>query len=1064
MSGSFRPGSSPERASGRFSGSLRFGPSLVSVSALIWAGAAWADTTISTTVTAPVATSTAASGQPDNVIITGSVRPTAGAAVTLDSSNTVTITGGAVSTQDADNTTGILIKGGLTGGVTNTGIIEYDETAIPATNDRGIIDAPFAKGTGRFGIRLLGPGAFTGVIDNAAGGGITVQGNDSAGISLESALVGSVLNGGAMTVTGSRVFGIQTLSSVSGDVSSIGSITVAGEGAQAIAVGGDVGGGVIVQGSINVTGYRYTTRAGSSQFLSELGPLELLQGGPGVSVAGNVGKGFLVAAPPTLDPNNADVDGDGIPDAIETTGAITSYGAAPGVVVGAMGRSVSLSNVGTGATTAYGFVNNGTITGFGVYDGVTASGVQLGVAGGGAVTTGGGLYNSGTITAQAYAADATGLTLNSGATAPIIHNDGLISASLASDLEGTTARAIVVNAGASAPVLQNAGAIAVRATGAKGDAVAILDRSGTLAEIENVRTISAGRIVADTTQTVTGHDIAIDVSANTTGVLLAQKDISAGATLPAITGALMFGSGGDTLDIQAGKITGDISLGAGANALNISGGAAVAGRLTAAGGTLALNVGAGSLQINGTDAVSVSNFNLGTGSTLIVTADPSAATATRLNVSGTATIDTGAKIGVRLASISNLSSTFTVIQAAHLTAGAIDSSLLDNVPYLYTASMATNANAGTVNITVARKTAAQLGLSSQQSAAYDSLLLAVNEDAGLRGVVLNQTNSQGLSAIFDQLLPNHSGAVFHATQAAVQAFARPLDDRQDPVGGGFWLQEINTGLFADGGTDSQAYKAYGFGAVGGYEFARSPLGIVGVSLGAATTEIDSKGAASDQKLTAEIVDAGVYWRASVGGFSANARLAGDFVHVSSDRVASGLGSDGTPVIRTANGRWSGYGVNGRVMGSYEARLSRRVYLRPQVSADFLRIQEGSYTESGGGDGMNLAVDSRASTSASLFAGVALGAIYGDQQTPWGPEVLVGYRNVVSETLDPTSARFVAVGNIFSLRADQISGQGAEARLSLKGENGSGGFAAEAGAQSRDTLTIYDLRLTAHFSF
>ena len=375
MSRSFRPGSSPTRGSSRFSGALRFGPSLVSASALIWAGAALADTTISTAVTAPVATSTAASGQPDNVIITGSVRPTSGAAVTLDSNNTVAITGGAVSTQNTDNTTGILIKGGLTGGVTSTGVIEYDETATPATNDKGIIDAPFATGTGRFGIRLIGPGAFTGVINNAAGGGITVQGNDSAGISLESALVGSVLNNGTMTVSGSRVFGIHTLSTVSGDVSSVGSITATGQGAQAIAVGGDVGGGVIVQGAITVTGYRYTTRVTDTKFLSELGPLELLQDGPAVSVAGNVGKGFLVAAPPTLDPNNTDVNGNGVADASETTGVITSYGAAPGVVVGAVGRNVSLGNVGTGATTAYGFVNNGTIAGFGVYDGVTAAAI-----------------------------------------------------------------------------------------------------------------------------------------------------------------------------------------------------------------------------------------------------------------------------------------------------------------------------------------------------------------------------------------------------------------------------------------------------------------------------------------------------------------------------------------------------------------------------------------------------------------------------------------------------------------------------------------------------------------
>ncbi len=1061
MTGRFSPGfePAPARTAGR-SAMLRFG---VSLSALIWAGAAAADTTISTAVTTPVATSTAASGAPDNVIVTGSVKPASGVAVTLDSNNTVT-NSGVLSTQNTNDTTGVLVKGGTTGSVANTATIEYDETATPSdTNGDGNIDGPFATGSRRFGVRIIGPGAFTGSVTNVTGGTITVQGNDSAGISAETDVVGSISNAGVIAVTGDRSVGIKTTGAVSGNISSTGTLTVTGQGAQAISVGGNVGGGLIVQGPLSVSGYRYTTRSTDKTFLSKLGADDLLQGGSAISIGGNLGRGFLVDAPPALDANNADVDGDGIPDASENTGVINAYGAAPAVVVGAAGRSVSLGNVGTDAGTAYGFVNRGTITGQGIYDGVTASGVQLGVAGGGAVTLGGGLHNFGTITAQAYGADATGLTFNSGASATVIRNDGTLSASLATDATGATARAIVINAGASVPVLQNASSIAARVGGQKGDAVAILDRSGTLVEIENIQSISAGRTIFDSTQAVTGHDIAIDVSANTTGVHLIQSDVSNGAALPSITGALAFGSGADRLDIQAGKVTGDVALGAGANVLNIGAGATVTGRLTATGGTAAIAVGAGTLQITGTDAVAVSNLSLASGSTLIVTADPSAGVATKLNVAGTATIGSGAKIGVRVASISATPATFTVIQASRLTAGTIDSSLLGSVPFLFNASLQTNTVAGTVNVTVARKSAAELGLSSAQTAAYDSLLKAVNLDSGLRGVVLNQGNRASVVSVFNQLLPNYNGSVFHSAQSAVQAFARPLDERQDPVGGGFWVQEINNGLFADDGASGQGYKSIGFGAVAGYEFGGSRLGILGVTLGASTSEIDSKGSAADQKLTANVVDAGVYWRASRGPFSGNVRLAGDYLNVSSDRVASGVGADGVPVTRTAAGRWSGYGFNGRVMGSYEARYGR-YYLRPQISADFVRLEEAAYTESGGGPGMNLSVAARTSSSASVFAGVALGALYGSQQTPWGPEVLVGYRDVFSETLDATSARFVAAGDIFSLQADQVNGQGAEARLSLKGENGTGGFAAEAGAQARDTLTTYDLRLSAHFTF
>ncbi|MGZ6040064.1 MAG: autotransporter outer membrane beta-barrel domain-containing protein, partial [Phenylobacterium sp.] len=174
------------------------------------------------------------------------------------------------------------------------------------------------------------------------------------------------------------------------------------------------------------------------------------------------------------------------------------------------------------------------------------------------------------------------------------------------------------------------------------------------------------------------------------------------------------------------------------------------------------------------------------------------------------------------------------------------------------------------------------------------------------------------------------------------------------------------------------------------------------------------------------------------------------------------GGDGLAVNRRSSGQWSGYGLNSRVAASYEARFGR-YYIRPIATIDYLRLMEGSYTESGGGQGMDLAVNSRTSSRTSLFAGVAVGATYGVDST-WGPEVLLGYKGVAAEQLGTTRAKFVSGGDAFDLRAGSISGQGAAAHLSLKGENGSGGFAVEGGAESRDGLNIYDLRLAGHIQF
>ncbi len=114
--------------------------------------------------------------------------------------------------------------------------------------------------------------------------------------------------------------------------------------------------------------------------------------------------------------------------------------------------------------------------------------------------------------------------------------------------------------------------------------------------------------------------------------------------------------------------------------------------------------------------------------------------------------------------------------------------------------------------------------------------------------------------------------------------------------------------------------------------------------------------------------------------------------------------------------------------------------------------------------MDLAVAHRTSSSASADAGVAVGAVFQNDLAQWSPELMVGYRDVATEHIDATRAHFVSGVTEFGLPANQIGGQGVLARVALKGENSSGGFAAEAGAERRDALTIYDLRLTAHLAF
>jgi hypothetical protein len=1033
---------------------LLAGPAMVSASALLWAAPALAQTaatstTISDNRTTPVVTSTAG-----DVTINagGSIKPPSGAAVTQDSSNAIT-NNGVIEFQNLDNVVAIKSTGANTGSITNNGTLEVDDTSTTTTDSNGIVHGPFANGTKRFGIQAVGPGTLTADISNGQAGAITIKGDNSAGISIETNLSGALSNFGNISVSGTNSFGIHTTGTVGNGVTLSGTLSASGQGTQGVNLGNDVTGQVLINGAISTTGYRYTTRSTDPTFLGHLTADDLLQSGATVTVGGSVSGGILVDATTTTDATT------GL--ATTVAGSISSTAAAPALVVGAVGRNITIGNVGTGVD-AFGVEIKGSVGGSGVYDGVTSTALQVGVAGGGTVDTSGGIRISGSVSAQSYAASATAMTLN-GVIVPVFRNEGAIAAVMNSDAAGSAAAGVIIGAGSNVSVFQNAATLTASAAGQKADVIALVDNSGTLSEIENIGTITTARTLSTTGAPITGRNIALDLHLNTSGVHLLQDEPTGDTDIPAITGSVLLGSGGDRVEILAGTLTGNVDLGAGANSLTIDNGAVVKGNLDAVGGTVALSVANGSLQINDASQLKLTSLNLGAASSLVVTADPALGLATSMNVAGTATLASGAKIGVRLASILPGTATYTLIQATQLTSTAADSTLLGASPFLYNTSLTTNAAAGTISATLTRKTAAQLGLPTNTAAAFEPLIANIGKDAGLEGALLIQTDRTSLINLYNQLLPNHSGSVFNTVAASVSAFARPLDDRQDPKGGGFWMQETNAGVFANGKNDDPGYKAWSFGVVAGYEVPRTPLGILGATFGASTDEIYPDNVDSAEDLHANLVDAGVYWRMTKGGFSANARVGADYVKISSDRVIDVLGGDGLAVHRAATGRWSAFGVNARAAVSYEAHLAGNFYIRPQGNLEYMRLAEGSYTESGGGDGMDLAVASRTSSRLTAFAGVAVGALYGPDKS-WGPEALVGYKAVASDNLGVTTARFVAGGDAFTLRSEDISGQGLAAHFSLKGENGSGGFALETGAEARDGLNIYDLRLAGHIQF
>ncbi|HWF01452.1 MAG TPA: autotransporter outer membrane beta-barrel domain-containing protein [Caulobacteraceae bacterium] len=535
--------------------------------------AAHAQVTISSNVNTPVATATANNGQPADVIVTGSIGLTAGPgpALTINSNNDATNQGqiGAtdISGTAAQPLVGVQMQGGFTSpnGFTNTGSILLTESYVASTdNNTGLLYGAYASGAYRNGVQVIGATPWVGNIITT--GSITVNGNDSYGVAILGPMTGAftmqtvspttftssttvTLADGSITAlgSGSTGFYIAPAGSISGNVTlqSISATgtpdTTTGRAANAVNILGNVGGTLNIGNVVQSTGYRTTARGSDPTIEAQYQASSLGLGSAAVVVGGSVGGGIIISAPQVpVSTTNPDVDANGVPDAQQTTGQVASYGSAPAMVLGQPTSTGVVQNavlgvvgagqgvVGEGGAGAYGLVNQGSILGSGVFDPinepnigspVSATGLQIGTGGTNTFTITGGIYNTGSIGALAYQADATaihflagGILGSNGPATGVLLNDGQILASSVQVSSSTTLSSIpgigpvdvygiLIEAGAVVPSIVNNGSIIANVTGSGGyganEIGAIVDRSGTLSAVRNT-----GYLNAQPTQTV----------------------------------------------------------------------------------------------------------------------------------------------------------------------------------------------------------------------------------------------------------------------------------------------------------------------------------------------------------------------------------------------------------------------------------------------------------------------------------------------------------------------------------------------------------------------------------
>ncbi len=1176
---------------------------------LFLAGQAMAETVITDTVTASVRTSTVKSGAADDILVDEDAEfelTTGGPAIVVDSNNTLELESGAtIDTEDVDGSIGIQINGGVTTNVTNSGAISlvdsFDETDDDNDeDDDGDLDGDFATGTGRYGIRVGGAGAVEGVILNDLGGSITIEGNDSFGMSLESALNGDFINRGAISVLGDNAVGMNVAAPVTGMVEASGSISVQGENAVGVAIDAAVDGRVHLQGSVISTGYRYTSRSSDEDDNAVLDEDDLLQGGGAVKITADVTSGILLDTAPVAatdtdgdgvldtvdddldgdgidndddddsdgdgitdddygndgkanssdddddndgidDDDDDDDNGDGIPDddldqdgrTGESTASLVSYGAAPALLIGSDSNTVTVGKIGTGEE-AYGLVIRGSITGNGVFDDISATGLKIGGLGYATTIEGGINIDGGTISSSAYNANSQAVHLGAGAVADAVDSSGTIyawlqstSAPLAQE-DSFEAVAVRIDAGASVSSLVNSGSITAAVSGENSDAIAIRDSAGTVSSIVNSGTILAYVTATDDDddtdddnddaddETVNGRAIAIDVRNALQGVSLVQYGIGGDtdddgypdavdndddndgildaddddddndgidddeddendldedgdgmvdSLEPAILGDVLFGAHDDILDLRNGTLTGDVSFGDGADTLNVGsadGYADMYGAITDSDGQLDINVINGALTVTNAETINATSLTLGATSTLTFTADPQAGGVTSFAVS-TATLESGAQLRLEMESLIDEATRFTVISTdpGGLSVTDLDTSLDEDSPYIFVATASSDASAGEVYLDVRRRTAAEIGLSQSQTLAFDAVYAAISQDEDMSDSFLSKTTQDEFMDLYEQMLPDQGEGLFSAMDSMTRTVSRltaTRPNRRDTYGpDSFWIQEVNSQVMRDAGvTAGSTTKAFGF--VGGYESMGRDGGALGATLAFVTAQESDDIASVGEETSISLLEAGIYWRRSIGKFTINARGAAGYAWLDGDRVF--VDSDNALLVE-ADSEWTGVSAVASMGAAYEIDVGR-FYARPNVSLDYLYFKEGVRQESGGNDGFDQTVQERTSSRLSSTAALTFGANYG-RDVWWRPELTLGYRQHLAGEIGDTVFRFSG-GEWVSLPATEPGDGSVLIGLSLKAGTPLSYMAIEGEYEAADGEDRYNLNLAGRFMF
>lgn len=953
------------------------------------------DLTVSTARTSSASTAAGDGNGPGNIVVesAGSIAVSDPTIITLNSDHSVT-TRGALSTTAESNATGILVdlSANRTGSVQNlTQMVVQGPASGSALANSPVNNA---------GIRLTGPGTFTGAIINDVGGIIGVGGNGSSGIAVESTLIGDLTNNGVLEVAGTDSFGVKTTGRIIGNVNTSGAISAINTNGVGVYIGGGVQGAFVHSGTVT---------AGNPERLVSPDGIRLERTAPlpakaGLWVASDLTDGFQIAgnrytlAQVQLDPTLA--------AATPIDATVDTFGPGPAVLITQGGPGV-LGNITLGrrGDSEYSFIHQGILTTSGAIAGTNAVTVNIeGQSSGGTIytttLTGGFINDGGDINAFALDAAATGVRIGAYGIMPALTNAGDISVATTDSTtntatgvvgtKGGSAYGIVIEPDAQVRTVLNSGRISTVSDGLTSGAYGIVDRSGSVVTFGN-----AGDIITTLPAGGTGERIAVDFRANSAGMAFNNTgtitgDVLLGGGFQSLTmsgggtvnGAVTFQAGSaktgaSVVDLNGATITGRINLGNGDGGVTLAG-ANARGGFTMGTGTLAhftasssdfSLLSAGPLQAQTASFINGSKVNFDISGN---------AGAPLLTANGQVTISADTKLVTTITGILEGRQVYTLIDAGTLTLGAplsqmteVPASFMNNIAFGISPT-----DSGVLQLTVERRSAADLGLGPNMTAVYGALAPALNQDTAVATALSGlATQTEFLNGL-RELMPDSSGAILQTALSSAEASSAMIRRRLLGVARGgapdhsrgdiasFWVQSLGNYGDQQGRGEQNGFSYWGLGIALGADFPVTPSGntTLGVSFVESWHSV-SLNVAQHSPVQFYSTQLHAYGHHQSGPLYVQGIVGGAYNTYDQPQRTVTFGG----LNRIAVGKWSGYQYNGSVEAGYLIR--RGLYeMGPYARLSYLNITENAYTETGGGLGVDLNVDERTGKSLRGSAG------------------------------------------------------------------------------------------------